>query len=310
MGALLAGARPFWGLMLLLAGALVLWARTLRWCILLRPLGDVPRLPAWSATVIGFGAGAVLPFRLGELVRPALLARKTGMKMSAALSSVVLERMFDMLIVLVCLVGVSFTQPVPAGMRRGALVVAIGLVIALVVFRAMQQNPAGAERLVVRLTRPLPARVGSALQDVSRSFLAGLGALSDMRTVLLVLWYSVYVWGAIALTFLFALLTLDVPVPLVSAALTIMVTVAAFVFLPQAPGFVGTWQAACVLALGFFGVSQDLAVGYSLLTWIAAMGTNVGLGGIFLAREDLSLSQLVHAADEQAAADDTRAVGR
>src|SRR5262249_53501148 len=129
--------------------------------------------------------------------------------------------------------------------------------------------------------------------------------------LLLVLWYSVYVWGAIALTFLFALLALDVPVPPVAGALTTMVTVAAFVFLPQAPGFVGTWQAGCVIALGFFGVSKDMAVGYSVLTWIAAMTCNVGLAGIFLAREDLSLRQLVAKAEEaEAPVSDNRAVGR
>ena len=294
----------------MLAGVLVLWARTLRWIILLRPLGDVPLYPAWSATVIGFGAGGVLPFRLGELVRPALIARKTGMKMSAALSSIVLERLFDMLIVLLCFLAVSFTQPVPENMRRGALIVAVGLVVGLVLARLMQRSPARAERVVERLARPLPERVGAALQDVTRSFLAGLGALSDGRTVLLVLWYSIYVWGAIALTFMFALLALHIGVPPVAGAITVMVTVAAFVFLPQAPGFVGTWQAACVLALSeFFGVSKDLAVGYSVLTWIVSMSVNVGLGGIFLAREDLSLTQLVRSADAEAAADDKRAVG-
>jgi uncharacterized protein (TIRG00374 family) len=313
VGALLAGARPLFVLLLVLACAAVLWVRMLRWRILLRPLGDVPRYPALSATVIGFGAGAVLPFRLGELVRPALIARKTGMKMSAALSSVVLERLFDTLIVLVCFLVVSFIQPVPGGMRRGAFVVAIGLVVGLVFLRAMQRNPVRGERLIARLTRPLPARLGASLQDLSRSFLTGLGALADTRTVLVVLMYSVYVWGAIALTFMFGVLALAIQVPPVTGALTIMVTVAAFVFLPQAPGFVGTWQAACVLALhDFYGVPKDLAVGYSLLTWIASMGVNVSLAGLFLAREDLSLSQLVRAAGqvETAAAEEAPAIGR
>lgn len=298
VGALLANARPQWVIALIVACAAVLWVRTQRWRVLLRALGGVPLYPALSATVIGFGAGAVLPFRLGELVRPALIGRSTGIKMSAALSSVVLERLFDTLIVLVCFLIVSLTQPVPQGMRRGALVVAGGLVIGLVLLRAMQRTPARAEQLIARLTRALPARVGSAIQDLARSFLAGLGALSDTRTVLAVLGYSIYLWGVIASTFLFGLLALDVRVPLLAAALTTMVTVAAFVFLPQAPGFVGTWQAGCVLALDFFGVPQDLAVGYSLLTWIASMGVNITLGGIFLAREDLSLGQLVRTAED------------
>jgi uncharacterized protein (TIRG00374 family) len=305
VGALLAGARLHWVAALILACMGVLWVRTQRWRVLLRPLGRVPLARALSATVIGFGAGAVLPFRLGEFVRPALIARKTRMKVSAALSSVVLERLFDMLIVLVCFLIVSLTQPVPPGMRRGAFVVAIGLVVGLALLRAMQHDPRRAQRLISRLARPLPARAGEAVQDLFRSFLAGLGALSDTRTVLVVLGYSIYLWAVIALTFLFGLLALAAPVPLLAASLTTMVTVAAFVFLPQAPGFVGTWQAGCVLALDFFGVPKDLAVGYSLLTWIVSMGVNVGLAGIFLAREDLSLSQLVRAAEDV----EERAVG-
>jgi uncharacterized protein (TIRG00374 family) len=305
----LAGARPGWALLLVLTGVVVLWARTLRWRILLRPVGEVPLSALWSATVIGFGAGGVLPLRLGELVRPALIARKTGVKMSAALSSIVLERLFDTLIVLLCFIVVTLTQPVPPNMRRLALLLAGGLVVGLVLLRWMQQDPARAERLTARLTRPLPARVARALQDFSRSFVAGLAALSDMRTMLLLLWYSVYVWGAIALTFLLALLTLDIRVPLVPAALTVMVTVAACVSLPQAPGFIGTWQFGCVLALGFFGVPQDPAVSYSFLTQIVAISVNVGLAGIYLAREDLSLRQLVRTAEDDADIDDTRAVG-
>jgi hypothetical protein len=69
------------------------------------------------------------------------------------------------------------------------------------------------------------------------------------------------------------------------------------VFLPQAPGFVGTWQFGCVVALGTFDVPQDVAVGYSLLTWIVQMIVNIGAAGFFLAREQASLGQLVRAAE-------------
>lgn len=298
VGTLLANAHAHWVAALVLASVAVLWVRTQRWRVLLRALGGVPLYPALSATAIGFGAGAVLPFRLGELVRPALIGRRTGIKMSAALSSVVLERLFDMLIVLGCFLAVSLTQPVPAWMRSSALFVGAGLLVGLALLVAMQRNPRRAEVLFDRLGRVLPAQAAKALGDVARSFLAGLGALADARTVLLVLGYSVYLWGVIALSFLFALLSLDIDVPPLAGAVTVMVTVAAAIFLPQAPGFVGTWQAGCVLALGFFGVSHDVAVGYSVLTWIVSMTVNVGLAGIFLAREDLSLGQLVRTAEE------------
>jgi hypothetical protein len=74
------------------------------------------------------------------------------------------------------------------------------------------------------------------------------------------------------------------------------------VFLPQAPGFVGTWQAGCVLALGLFGVSQEVAVGYSLLTWVVQMVINITIAGLFLAREDLSLGQLLRLAPRESPA--------
>ena len=71
------------------------WVRAQRWRVFLRPVGRIPFHPALSATCIGFGATMVLPLRLGEFIRPALLARRVGISVSAAFSSVVLERLFD-----------------------------------------------------------------------------------------------------------------------------------------------------------------------------------------------------------------------
>jgi len=119
---------------------------------------------------------------------------------------------------------------------------------------------------------------------------------------LLVLAYSAYLWGVIVLTYLFSFLALDMRVPLVAASLATVVVVAAMVFLPQAPGFVGTWQAGCVLALNWFHVGHDVAVGYSLLTWVIQMVVNIVTAGVFLAREDLPLGRLLRLASREAPA--------
>src|SRR5262245_35559072 len=279
------------------------YVRAQRWRILLRPLGDVPLYPSLSATAIGFGASAVLPFRLGELIRPALLGRAVGCGMSAALSSVVIERLFDMLLVISCLVGVALAYPVPPALRRGAAVLGALAVLGFVILLVMQRNRAVTERLTTGVLGRLPGRIGATFVPMVRSFLSGLEGLADLPTVASVLGYSVYLWTVITLSFLVGFLALDIDVPLVAASLTTVVVVAAFVFLPQGPGFVGTWQAGCVVALGFFHVSKDVALGYSLLTWIVSMATNVGLAGIFLAREDISLAQLLRTAEQPPAAE-------
>ena len=298
VGAVLASARPGWIALLIAVSISTLYIRAQRWRVLLRPLGDVPLHPALSATAIGFGANSVLPFRVGELIRPALLARRVGVGMSAALSTIVLERLFDMLLVIGCFLTVSLVYPdVPPEMRQGAFALAALAALAFVVLIVMQRHREAAEALMGRLLARVPG--GDRLHALARSFMQGLSGLRDLPTVLVVLGYSMYLWGVITLTFMFSFLALDVQVPLLAASLTTVVVVAAAVFLPQAPGFVGTWQFGCVQALKLFGVSHEVALGYSLLTWVIQMAVNISLAGLFLAREDLSVGQLVRLAPRE-----------
>jgi hypothetical protein len=279
------------------------YVRAQRWRVLLRPVAEVPFYPALSATVVGFGATMVMPLRVGELVRPALLGRRVGIRMSAAISSVVLERLFDMLLVILCFLPVGLLYPIPAYLKRTAAVLAILASAGFIVLLVVQRNHARARAMLDWLLARVPTRLARRLRPVAEGFLDGLGGLADGWTVVVVLAYSAYLWGVITLTYLFALLALDMPVPsLVAASLATMVIVAAFVFLPQAPGFVGTWQAGCVLALGLFGVPKEQAVGYSLLTWTIQMVVNIGTAGAFLAREDLSLRQVLQVAEREAPA--------
>ena len=303
VGSVLGSARPLWILAVTLASLATVYIRAQRWRVLLRPVGEVPLYAALSATAIGFGATSVLPFRAGELLRPALLGRQPGVGLSAALSSVVLERLFDMLLVIGCFLGVALVYPeVPPDMRRGALALAVAAVLGFVVLALMQRHRARAEAILGRMIGWLSWRLARRVAPLIASFMNGLGGLADLPTVLLVLAYSAYLWGVIVLTYLFSFLALDIHVPLVAASLATVVVVAAMVFLPQAPGFVGTWQAGCVLALNWFHVGHDVAVGYSVLTWVIQMVVNIVTAGIFLAREDLPLGRLLRLASREAPA--------
>jgi uncharacterized protein (TIRG00374 family) len=293
----LAAARLPWVLAAAAAGVLAILVRAQRWRLLLRPVAAVPLGPAFSCTAIGFAATSVLPLRLGEVIRPALLARRVRCGVSPALSSVVLERLFDMLFVILCFLALSLLYPLPADLRRAALVLGAVAIAGFVTLLLVQRNRARAERILDRVLGVMPGAVGRGVRPLATGFFDALGALDSIAIVGGVSAYSALLWTANALPFLFSLVALSIDVPLVPAALASIVIVAAFVFMPQAPGFLGTWRAGCVLALELFGVPQDLAVGYSLLTWLIQMLVNVGLGGFFVAREDLSLRQLVRGAD-------------
>lgn len=289
----LASARLPWVLAAGAASVLAISLRAQRWRLLLRPIAVVPFGSSFSATAIGFAATAVLPLRLGEVIRPALLARREGFGISPAVSSVVLERLFDMLFVVLCFLLLSRIYPLPADLGRAAVLLGALAVAGFVALYLLASRRAFAEGLLERVMGVLPAALWQAVRPLSTGFLDALGALESAHIVGRVAGYSAVLWIANALPFMFSLLALGIHAPLVPAALASIVIVAAFVFMPQAPGFLGTWQAACVLALELFGVPKDQAVGYSLFTWVVQMVVNVGLGGLFVAREDVSLSQLV-----------------
>ncbi len=93
--------------------------RAERWQYLLDPLGPTRFWVVFRATVIGFGASAVLPARAGEVIRPYLLARREGLSATAAFATIVVERILDLVAVL--LLMAAFLMLVRPGSRGAGL---------------------------------------------------------------------------------------------------------------------------------------------------------------------------------------------
>lgn len=295
VGRLLAAARPAWVMGVVLLSLTCHVVRAQRWRILLRPVVDAPFGAAVSATFVGFGASMVLPLRLGEIVRPALFARRVGIGLTPSVASIVIERLLDMLLVVSCFVVVTSLYPALASYRTMALGLGAGGGAALATLYLMARHRARADALFERVAARLPRRLQRVLRPIAYGVLDGARGLGDLRTLAVVLGYSAVLWALITGTYLLSFRAVDLDVPLVAASLATVVIVALFVFLPQAPGFVGTWQAACVVSLSLFGVPKDQAVGYSLLTWFIQMVVNVGAGAVAVAFQDLSVRQLMNA---------------
>ncbi|HWP65592.1 MAG TPA: lysylphosphatidylglycerol synthase transmembrane domain-containing protein [Candidatus Limnocylindria bacterium] len=294
---LLATARPEWVLGVVVVSLACHVIRTERWRILLRPVLDAPFGAAFSATLVGFGASMVLPLRLGEIVRPALLARRTGIGLTPAVASIVIERLLDVLLVVMCFVVVALLFPALAAYRAMAVGLGAAGAAALGVLYVMARHRKRADALVERIAGRLPLRLQRVVRPIASGVLDGARGLGDAGTLAGVLALSAILWALITGTYLLSFLAIDLPVPLVAASLATVVIVALFVFLPQGPGFVGTWQAACVVSLSLFGIEKDAAVGFSLLTWFIQMAVNIGAGAIAAAFQDLSVRQLVRQAE-------------
>src|SRR5918996_997996 len=84
--------------------------RAFRWQYLLAPIGPTHFATAFRTTVIGFAASFLLPARAGEVIRPYLLARREGLKASAAFATIILERLLDIVTVLLLCAFFIFTS--------------------------------------------------------------------------------------------------------------------------------------------------------------------------------------------------------
>ncbi len=273
--------------------------RCQRWRLLLRPLGDIPLMPLVSATAIGFLCNMILPLRVGEVVRPVLLARRTKAPVSGVLASVVLERLLDMLTILVFLGLVMYLVPVSETIRRSGMAFLAFAVLAVTAIVGLQRQHPAAVGLTRWLLTHLPAGVRGRAEAALESFIDGLQGIGDGRALALILGYSLYLWIVIASVFAVGIIACDLPVPPVQGALVLVTVVAGAVSAPSAPGFIGTFQAGCIVALGLFGVGRAEAVPYSFVVWAAQWLTQIVLGVVFLLRENVSFRD-VRAAEETA----------
>src|SRR4029453_10419908 len=146
--------------------------RALRWQYLLAPIGQTRFANAFRTTGIGFAASFLLPARAGEVIRPYLLARKEQLSATAAFATIILERLLDLLTVLLLFAGFVLTaapgvvtgDPVLfARVKVGGLIAAATALAGVVVLFVLAGHPERMGRIALRIERILPERLARAV---------------------------------------------------------------------------------------------------------------------------------------------------
>ncbi len=237
--------------------------RAWRWQLEIRPLQRIGLGPLWVVTSVAYMAINLLPVRLGEFVRPWLLSRRSNVTFSNVVGNLVVEKTMDSIVIVVyILVGLLSTSHLPAWVRRGATFPAVGaaLLAGLVGLLWWRGEPF-VDRWVVRF---LPQRFGTGLKRVLRALLDGMLILPDGRLLAGVFLVSLALWFLPILSSYVIIRAFDFHTPF-SAALIVFIFIGFGTALPNAPGMIGTYQYACVLALGLFGIDQTAALAYGLV---------------------------------------------
>lgn len=298
--AVLATINPLYPLLFASCTTTQFFIRAYRWGILLQPFKtgiSLSRL--YHCTVIGFMVTYLLPGRLGEIVRPVLLAEKEKIRKSQAIGTIVVERMIDLTVVLsifliaVRLSGLPHTGL--AGRLRQAALLALPLVLLAFLFIYLVNSRRflpRLERLVHGAARILPAQrrqyAGEAILSFIRSLNLDLRPLAFLRLCLL----SLTLWLFI-IPFYWLLMRgfpgMTMPFSHAAAYFGIIFVAAAI----PTPGMAGSLDLASIIALTrLFAIPEATAAAYTITFHVIIVAVPVLLGFLAMWREGLQLTRL------------------
>jgi glycosyltransferase 2 family protein len=251
--------------------------------------------------MIGYMANNVLPLRAGEVVRVYLVARHWRATADAArihpfwtaLATLVVERVLDSLAVVLILAILVLVIPVPRVLEVAALVVLAIDLVGIAILVTLVAAPDRCARLVTRFAGRWP-ELQRRLLNIFQTFVRGLDGIRAPSHVAPLIVWTVVVWLVPALAAWTMLRALDLHLPFI-ASWAVLAFVGLGVSIPSAPGYVGVFHAAVVLAVGLFGVQQSAAVGYALLFHASQILPVIVLGWLYLLREHVSLGEAAHA---------------
>jgi uncharacterized protein (TIRG00374 family) len=295
----LLAARPGLVLAAVMVTLVTYFLRAARWRVLLSPLGRPSLWNCFSTTVIGFMVNFLVPpGRLGEVARPYLLARREGFSASGAFATILLERILDLVTVVLLIglwlaVGTLPTRSAEAleALKIGGLVGLAAAVIALGTMSLFARYPEASLARATRVLSILPQRFQQVAIRFLATFTTGLGVLADAAGFAKAASLSVLLWVNVCFAFWIGARALSVHFGfgqtfLVIGFLTVGVAV-------PTPGGIGGYHVMGALALtSMFGTDESAARAVALVNHAIAFLPVTFLGIVLFAKAGLSFRQV------------------
>ena len=275
VGEAMRSARP--GLIVAAAAIALLsyYLRAIRWQLILRPVGRVRHSGALIAIAVGYAAMALLPARIGDLIRPIVLAKRERIPFSGTLASIFTERLFDLwTVVFYFLIFVLFPPAMGQLDAQAAhnlrvlslsgYVLGAGLLVGTVVVLALFRFQGQFVDIVTRPIGRLRASWRAPLASFLNHFLDGLRVLQRPRDLLVTMAASLVIWYVIYWQVRVALLAFDIDLPL--RAGYFLVTLSVIGLAIPTPGGIGGMHKAIQLGLtAFFAVELNTATAAAIV---------------------------------------------
>jgi glycosyltransferase 2 family protein len=249
------------------------WLRAVRWSVLMRPLAPVTARELLPVVAVGYMANNILPLRTGEVVRSVVVRQRFGVRKTATLATIAVERLFDGLTMLgfmfLAMSFVSFTSQL-----EHLAIIAFALFSCLLIgLFALTLGGSFVDRLLQLVLGPMPERVADRVERMAESFLNGLGIFRQRRDLALVAALSVAAWlfeasmyWVLAIGFGGAIReTMGWAETLLTTGVANMATL-----IPSSPGYIGQFEYGVKLVLAdALGIGESSALAYAILVHAA-----------------------------------------
>jgi len=297
---ILAGANYWWALAMLPPLMISHMFRAWRWEYLLRPVKRRLKFRnLFSSMMVGYMLNNVLP-RIGELARPYAIGKLEGVSRSAALGTVFIERIFDILsfMVVVALIPVFYTGPLkqvfPWLEQTGIWLTFTSLVF-LAIFTFLMMRRDIVVRILNFVTKYLSPRRAQLVEHITHSFLDGFLFLKEPKLYFMIAFLSVMVWVFyIIMLFIpfYAFRMTEIYMLDMRTALVVQ-AISTLGFILPTPGGTGSYHYFTIQTLTkLYGVSDEIARSYATVTHaIGFLGTML-VGIYFFVRDKLHLSEV------------------
>jgi uncharacterized protein (TIRG00374 family) len=268
---------------------LAVWGRTWRWHYLLRSIKIIPLRRLFPVVVIGYMGNNVYPFRAGEVIRAYVLRRNEEVNMPASLATIVIERIFDGLVMLLFVfVALPFADFKEKWLKDIVFFSTLLFWGAFLVFLALALHPKRTQQLYTWVfSRVLPSPLRRTAQGLADHFMMGLENLRRPRDLFMILLSSVFIWLTETTKYWFVMHAFNFRVSFfVLMVMTAVVNLS--ITLPSSPGYVGTFDTPGIKTLQAYGVEESLAASYTLVLHAALWLPITLLGFFYLSRQGLS----------------------
>lgn len=277
--------------------------RGVRWRALLD--GRIGLWPSLHIMNVGYLFNAWLPFRLGEVARSYLVTRLTPpIPIFTSLSSIVAERLIDLLMVVVIIALAVSMTPVPPEVATGARASAL-LAVAGIVFLAVLAARRGlAHWLLDVAQRILPFLRRFHLRQVVNHLLDGIAPLASVKGIARAFFWTAAAWIP-SIVAGYILLFTFYETPRWEAALLMIAIASLAIALPAVPGSVGPFEAAVILGLQAGGMiggenTPERAFAFAVMLHIMNVALYAVTGWIGLSRQKISFGEVMRSARQLA----------